>query len=247
MFNKVIYKRSKLTWHLILYKLLSLYFLHVILCLSKDVSALDKNLLIQTLSYFKFTVFLFFISLISIWNFSKISQYLLSIFIFVINLNIIVILFNGFDKFILFLLFQHCIFSYFYYLYWVNDLNIAAFNPNASPNDLYPDPLYKINCVVVDKISKKTCLGFITNWDQDTCFVLLKNDGRNLNKFVNLSIQLDGIDFSSNAMIVSRFNSLGIGLNLFKDNSIIQDNNLDWFNLYKILKERGITPKHLYT
>ncbi|MBP9674459.1 MAG: hypothetical protein KBD63_05125 [Bacteriovoracaceae bacterium] len=182
-----------------------------------------------------FPVLSFFILAVGSLYFKKNKRW---IFFFLIQTSIyaIIALQENFSKvtFVLFLIF--ILVSFYFFIWWEEELHLAPFQKRQNPYALYTSN-NKFN-IFVTNIKGDMQVATLINYDARSCLISIK-EGNNFlnNKLVTLKFSFEGNDFSQMAYVVSKnTKSKMLGL-LFDLNS--QDNGLGWADFYQIAQKRS--------
>jgi hypothetical protein len=120
---------------------------------------------------------------------------------------------------------------------WKLELNEASYNSFYDARALRPIGLSNVQAKVTSANTNKDHFGTITNWSQDTFFLVL-DDSASLQGELLVSLTYMGVDFSFNSIVVTR-SSQGLGLKIQDEQ---KRESLNWLDFYDIISDRGITP-----
>lgn len=238
---KIIY-RSAVIWNIILFLVLTFAFIYLqeAIFLERSIFSLDflkitsvkHKLLITSLAITGITVFTF-------KRLSKIVFFLNSIgvvFYSVINLN------TEFSKLVLIILFLYLLVSYYYFYLLDIELNQAIYNPNYFKNDLFKPMLMEIKAELETK--NKNLAGYLTNWDENGCFIYLQDELEGNIKEVDLSLTLNGKVFKQGSILASvSKDKKGIGLRFVNDKANM--NIFNWNEFKKIVSDMGLNVEYI--
>jgi hypothetical protein len=151
-------------------------------------------------------------------------------------------LFIEFNKIIVVALFFYVVIAYFIYQLYSYYLSLASLNPNYSSHDLFDPLLKKIDCEISN--SQEIYKGYLTNWDEEGCFIMLEKPFLEKLKNLRLTIVFSGRSFEQDGEVVAqstdfkgvgiKFNKVPKGLNVF---------NYAEFN--ELVHELGFKPERL--
>jgi hypothetical protein len=241
---KIIHRSSSI-WNIIVFVLLSFFFLFAVTAIINNKSGFDLTFLRFFLVKEDFFLAIILISSLSVFFHKKISKMLfLSCSIIVIG-KVSLNLYEDFDKFIVTMLFFFILSSYYYFTLLQIELRRAYLSPNYSIKELFDPMLYKIPCAVesLDNKDKKEELdSYLLNWDDESCFISCKWQDIPKDKNVNFVVEYNGYTFSQKAKIVSFKKDIGIGL-VFMDEE--KKSLFDWAEFIKIINDLGFTVRYL--
>ena len=239
-----VYKYNEVIQNLILFLILSIFFLHIVISFNKGLSALNWVSLKSLFFDLPILNLLFIGSILSIMRAKNFSKLFLILFFIYISSYSFLLFFENFDKIILVLNFIYIVFAFYFYIYWTFELRKAIYLPCYSPHDIGDKTYYDLKGKVLIKDSKEEILGYIVNWDQEGCFFYSKKLPVKRNKGgVTLVVEFEGLIFSQEAEVVtSYFNGIGLRfiINKKEDNS-----SYSWSDFFKIIGDRGFLPLYL--
>ncbi|MFZ4712837.1 MAG: hypothetical protein ACOYL6_03945 [Bacteriovoracaceae bacterium] len=221
-----------------IFVLLSMVFLHMIGAKHLEISGFSPRSLEFSLKNFIFYPPLALICIYSIRKFRAYSSNFLLFYMGLIWAGAFWILYlSHLDKVLLGLIFFEVLISFYFYLLWNEELNLACHNPDFTLYDLDPESFHQIQASLIVKDSR--CEAILSNWDDQSCFVKLVNP-ISLTGEVKLEIVYDGQNFEESGKIVSEYGDFkGVGI---KWNLKQQTDKFNWKNFYEVIYERGILP-----
>lgn len=222
--------------NVLIFLLLSLVFLLSIHALSVADFLFNKTFLIMTLKENYLTILVGLLAIYSVYNFKKISQYLLLIFLFFVVVKSFIFLSTSFNKLVLGLNFIYIVFSFYFFTQWELFTQAAYNNSNFTLNDLELKTRFPIEGKIVLNDGTENKI-FLTNIDEEGCFVVSMNDEiqTTLEIECQIIIPYEGVEFKSIGKCVSRYGN-GAGFRLINN-----DNNLRSLSgLYQVCLERGL-------
>ncbi|MCB9060604.1 MAG: hypothetical protein H6622_03675 [Halobacteriovoraceae bacterium] len=233
-----LFHKSILMKNLIIYLLISPFFLHIISSIDSGYSAFDEN----HFKEFFFSYYWIFILSILTSRMVFLARSYSRIFIFFHSLAILGLsvsfFWGNFNKFILILIFLFTLFSFLFFLLWKLELNEPYLRPNFDIYQIGDKSLIKINCIL--KMKEVSYVGHLTNWDQLGCFMYIFNPITELYQTAILEVEFEGQIFSQNCTIVSKYeNAVGLRFILQKTNSFFGH---EWPDFYAIIAHRGYLP-----
>lgn len=226
--------RSGLVWNMAAYCILQFVFLHIIGEVHLGRSALNlvglKNYALSMIPLLALGV----VTLFSILQMKRFSQYLFLIYSTLIVLIGARTLFSGLDKVVLILLFAFIVLSYFMFIMWKIELQEASYRPGHSKRSLFRFLEYKIPVEL--KSGDRVVTGILSNWDDSSFYVHTNDTGKGrLTKVVEVKIQLNEDEFQTTAKVVAE-GSQGLGFKVIEESSLA---SRDWKSFYDIIKSRG--------
>lgn len=240
---KVLY-RNTLVWNLVLFIIFSFALVHVATAITSDQSAFNHALVQDTVINHVWGVILLALTGLMIFRLNKFSVFLFpSAIIFVIGICSSMLIMN-FNKILLILMFIYIIVAYFYYQFLKVELGESYNNPNYSKNRLFDPMLYKVTCKITSlrpSNNEFIVTGHLTNWNENGCFVMLDQNLKLRGK-VELTLELDGKEFSNVGLVVASINNNeGIGIKFYDESNSIYN----WYNFHKIIEEKGLLPEYV--
>ena len=234
-------KKDILIFNIILYLILSLafVFLHY---------AYRNHLSPFSFAYFKKSPELFWyigvsvlIAAVVIWRHHTLALKAYSFCIFLVSYKVIEGLFIEFNKIIVIALFCYLVIAYFFYQLFSYYLSLASLNQNFSTQDLFEPMLLKINCTV--KIQDKEIAGYLTNWDEEGCFVVL-DDKQGIKGKVEVLVSFKGRIFQQEGEVVAQsLDSSGLGIKFGRTQKVL--NTFNWDEFIELVEELGFKPERL--
>ena len=236
-----IIRRYSMFYCVVFYSLLSILSAHVAVALLMETSAFNIYLLYDFMKSSYFIILLFGLFVISAISYSKWSLYLYYAAFLATLFFLLASLYQDFNKAVLFIIFFYCTLSYFLGQGWKQALYLACYNPYMSEKNLDDSILIKIGARVKTE-DNQTCEGLLANWDEMSCFVRFKNEGRcNFRGNVKVITEYNGREFEAWGKIVSSVESRGIGI-IFDTSG---EKKFNWQSFYNIMDEISFTPEYL--
>lgn len=237
-----IHSRPVVIFQLILFCLLSPYYLHLAESLIHGVSSLDL-LTVKTFAFnHPIALALAALSAISVWRMSKYANlfaFLLVICSLFIGMQLALVDLN---KIILLMTFIYAITAYYLVMLYRVETNSAAYNPLYSHQTIGQRSEYDLPCMV--RIGEDGYLGQLTNWDENGCFVSLTPGEAGLVDLrgdVKVEVRLDGHTFTQEGNVVSSYER-GVGIR-FTHAAKDQGSLYNWEEYFKIIDDRGYAPR----
>lgn len=229
-----VYKKKYAHRNLLIFILLSLAYLLVVFAFSHGVSFNSRSNFISFLLNNLVVVFLFPFVIYSVHKYTSYAKYLLLIFFVIILGTSFVLLSTSFNKLILGLNFAYALFAFYFFTSWEIERSEAGYNPMFASNDLEKETRFPIHGIIYSGDRSKFEKVYLTNIDENSCFVLLDKSSVAIEKSV-VEITFDGVVFSSKVMPVSQYDQ-GVGL------TFIDTVESPWSlnELCKICRERGL-------
>lgn len=234
-----ILKRNYGHRNLIIFLILSLVYLQAIFSLSNGLSLFSITSL---RSFFVDHYLILALTALTSYMVMKIKKYseffLLFCLIVIVGKNFI-LLSGSFNKLTLVLNFIYLVFAFYFFITWELEVGLASFNPKFSVHDLEKESRLKLTAMISsDAEGEDTVPVYISNIDQESCFLLMPHDSTlelNPAKLYFLESNYEGVRFRNSARLVSSYDR-GIGL-VFETPT---DTRVSWSELYKVCLERGI-------
>ncbi|MEC7183430.1 MAG: hypothetical protein VXW15_12000 [Bdellovibrionota bacterium] len=236
-----VHKYSEVTQNLIIFLLLSIFFLHINISFDRGLSALNIDALKEVFFEFPILNILLFGSFFSIIRAKKYSKTLLALFFIHISVYSFFLFFKNFDKIILVLNFFYIVFSFYFYINWSFELKKAVYLPSYTPYDIGNKTYYDLRGKVVSNKSGQKVSGYIVNWDQEGCFFYSEDPIlQDFRGKLTIEIDYEGLTFTQKAEIVtSYYGGKGIKFLLEGDS---KKSRYTWNDFFKIIGDRGFSP-----
>jgi len=237
-----IFYRSATIWNIILFVMLSFIFLFIQESILNNKSILDIIFFKNVVNSFKYYIGLTFIGVVSLYFLKTFSKVIYSLIILsavcVTSYN----LYLDFSKLITIVLFLFVLISYYYYHLLNIELKQSFYNAGFSKNNLYDPMLFTIVSKIKSKKSEAMIEGYLTNWNEDGCFIHSKSKYDVVGSKVELAISFEGQEFKQAGEIVS--------CNKGKENFGIRFINekktgYNWKDFYNIINDMGFEVEFL--
>ena len=234
-----IHQHSITMQNLVIFILLSVFFIHSLQSLAAGVSAFNlldlKQLIISKL----FLATLMFATIFLIVQMRKISLWPLLLFLFLVSWECFSCYFVSGDKLILSLSFIYLMFSIFFFLFWYHELGNAVYNPGYSFREVGGISKFIIPVQFSRESGEDPVIsGMLTNWGPESCFVTVNEDHRSESFLLReMQLKFAGETFRCRVELISSY-FRGFGLKILPDS----EKNLschDWQEFYRILSDRG--------
>ena len=151
-------------------------------------------------------------------------------------------LFIEFNKIIVIALFCFLVIAYFLYQLFHYYLSLASLNANYSSFDLFKPLLKTIDCQISAEGTQYP--GFLTNWDDEGCFIKLKQALPVSDDKVLITIHFKGRSFEQEGEVVAHSIDLtGIGIKFGKTPTGL--NVFNWAEFDELIHELGFKPERL--
>ena len=231
-----IFYRSTTMWNIVLFILLSFFFIYLQEGLLQAKTVFDQTFLKESLTRFWSFNLLLLVCGIMVFRLKHASIFLFACVVAAASAITIFNLSENFSKLITISLFLYLITSYYFYQFLRIEINEAYYNPGFNNDDLFEPMLSKLNCEIKDLDSGSVYKARLTNWNPNGCFTYLEDASENLNlKNVQITTSLSDTDFNSQAVLACRTNDKrGFG---FRVPSIKED--FGWRDYYSILEQMG--------
>jgi hypothetical protein len=238
---KIIHRSSSI-WNIIVFVLLSFFFLFVESAILENKSGLDHEFLKSFILSEKTLMIGMMVTSFAIYFHSRVSKICFFLYSSLIVINVGMDLYQDFDKFIIAMLFFFILSSYYFYLLLVTELKKAYLCPNYSTRELFDPMLYKITCRVDELALSGDSAGYLLNWDNESCFVAYEWKDLPKDKNINFTVEYDEYKFTQKAKIVSFKKNIGFGV-VFTDQE--SESLFNWVEFNKIINDLGFTVGYL--
>ena len=232
-----ILERSALTKNLILFSLLSLYFVFVIESVSSGVSSLELERIYNFVQREKILMAWASVSIFLVYRVKKASIFFLGIFFLVVFLKTFIFYFNETNKLILVFVFAYLVIASNFFLFWKLDLKSAVYHPLFKSRMIGPNSFYNLFAHMTG-IQNEAWVT-LTNWDESSCFVHCHEGQVFKREEVVLSFEFEGRTFYQRGRVMTAYEE-GFGVNfLFNQRTL---SGLEWIDYYDIIFDRGFRP-----
>lgn len=227
--------------NLIIFLLLSLFYLHVIHSLKVGVSAFDFVHFKQLIKSERLLVMFTFLTLLLVTKVYNVSKYFVMAQYAVILYYSISIYLDDFNKLILLLVFVYALFGGYFGLFWFLELGEAIYGPNYSHLTIGPRQIYDIPVSLELNNQSEIFKGHLSNWDARTCFIVTEREDISTAKGKGtLWVHYEGNQFCSEVEVCTSYDK-GLGLKFTPTTNFASSDRIihDWNELYRLLKDRG--------
>jgi hypothetical protein len=181
------------------------------------------------------------ISAVMVWRHHRYAILAYNFCIFLVGFKVIEGLFIEFNKIIVIALFFYAVVSYFLYQLLGYYYRLASINANYSSSDLFDPLLRKIPCTFYFEDQSRK--GFLTNWDEEGCFVKLEEAIR-FPRRVKIVIDFKGREFTQDGEVVAEaLDFSGVGIKFEQTTKDLKVFNWSEFN--DLIHELGFKPERL--
>lgn len=240
--NVRIFYRSATVWNIILFILLAFFFLYFQEGLLGARSVFEKSFLKRFLWEYAPVHGLILVSSISVFLLKKASR---PLFIFT---SLVVIgatlknLYGDFSKLIIIALFLYTLITYYFYQFLSIEVAESYYNPLYNEDDLFAPMLKRLECEIKDA-KGNTMSGWMTNWNENGCFVYLGDQEMTLQgKSYDVILALAERPFMAKASVASKSaDGKGIGLKL--ENKAHDE--FSWKDYHSIVDQMGYSVEYL--
>jgi hypothetical protein len=234
-------KKDVLVLNLIVFLGLSFIFLYLQYAYRHHLSPFSVAYLKKSVEFFWYASVPLCISAVLIWHHHKWSLPVYSFCVLLISYKVVEGLFLEFNKIIVIALFCYIVISYFLYQLFGHYLSLASLNANYASSDLFNPMLKEITCSVV--LEDELVVGFLTNWDEEGCFIKLKQPLLN-KKRIQVVIDFKGRKFEEEGELVAHsVDFTGIGIKFGKTPKGLKVFN--WTEFNELVQELGFKPGRL--
>jgi hypothetical protein len=228
--------------NLIVYLFLSFVFLYLQYAYRHHLSPFSLAYFRKSFELFWYILGPLMLSILAIWKHHKWSAQLYSFCVLVISYKVIEGLFIEFNKIIVIALFCYISISYFLYQLFNHYLSLASLNPNYRTDDLFDPILREISCQA--NFEQESCTGYLTNWDEEGCFIHLDPSKLPRVGVVDVKITFKGRTFEQRGEVVAHsVDFKGIGIKFGKTPKGLSVFNWDEFT--ELIDELGYKPERL--
>ena len=242
-----IYKRGTVIRNTMFFMFMSVIYLHVVKSLENNVSAFKLIDFTNPLSAQSICLFAFLIILPAIALVRPASRTLSAFFLGAVIIYGQFQFFERFDKGILILNLLYILSVFYFYILWHLELKQALYGPMFTHHDLGLKSPYRLKTIL--EVSGKELNGYLTNWDQHSCFLVLDDPTQAhflRNSTFNLKFMLDGKTFSQSGVVVSEYGGSAYGI-AFRDSKLDDKIFYKWSDFYTIICDRGYIPNYMGT
>lgn len=234
-------KKDIIVTNVILYLGLSFLFLYLQHAYRHHLSPFSMVYLRKSLELFWYVAIPTIAAMILVWKHHAYALFTYSFCIFLVSFKVVEGLFIEFNKIIVIALFFYVVISYFLYQLLAYYYSLASLNTNYSSHDLFEPLLKKIPCSL--KFEDKTVSGFLTNWDQEGCFVRL-DESLLIPEFVEIQVAFQGREFLHEGEVVAETRDLmGVGIKFEQKSKDL--NVFNWSEFTELVHELGYKPERL--
>jgi hypothetical protein len=176
-----------------------------------------------------------------VWRHHRYAIVAYNFCILLVGFKVIEGLFIEFNKIIVIALFFYAVVSYFLYQLLGYYYGLASINANYSSSDLFDPLLRKIPCKFY--VGEELHKGFLTNWDEEGCFVKLETPKKFPRK-VKIVIDFQGREFTQDGEVVAEsLDFSGVGIKFEQTTKDLRVFNWSEFN--DLIHELGFKPERL--
>jgi hypothetical protein len=224
-----------------IYLFLSFLFLYLQYAYRHQLSPFSVTYMRKSIELFWYAAIPILISFYLIWTHHKLSLWAYNVCVILVSYKVVEGLFLEFNKIIVIALFFYAVISYFISQLLSSYLSQARINPNYTSSDLFDPLLRKIPCELIWE--DKSVKGFLTNWDEEGCFVCL-DEMVEVGRTINLTIHFQGREFTQMGELVATSKVLkGVGIKLEHTQKDL--NIFHWGEFVELIYELGFQPKRL--
>lgn len=228
-----IIKRSPLLRNLIIFVCLVIVYVYISLSLYEQSSVLDKQFALSALKANIPLVALTMMTLVAVWLAKPISKILLAVYLLAAFGVTFPLFVYSFEKDLLFLNFIFLVSGFYFWIFWKLELSEASYNPRFELNQLNIQPDQRIPVRI--KQGEKQYKAILTNWDGNSCFMILEQSWEELFGEISIELKYEGQVFQNQGKVVSTYGP-GIGVKFsIRENS----DSLNWQQFYDIISDRG--------
>ena len=231
------YRRGAVIRNQMVFILLSLVYVQIITAISAGSSALDIEAFLQLLEQHKIIVGLGAVTFLLVYMVKTLAKYLFFLYALGITFLSIKIFLQSFDKLILVLSCTYILVAYYFYLLFSEELKQSIYYPGFFDNTVGPKCEYNIPLSI--QSSKVKTKGILSNWDAESCFVVIDKNGKIPKGKVGLTLNFEGKEFSFEGFVNTKIgHGVGIRLQLERGEAWF-----GWPEFYEIIEGRGYRPR----
>ncbi len=235
-------KKDVLILNVLIYLLLSFAFLYLQYAYRFHLSPFSLIYLKKSVELFWYVIAPIILSSWMIWKLHEKSVYFFNFCILLVSFKVVEGVFIEFNKIIVVALFFYLVISYFLYQLLREYRGLASLNSCYSSQDLFDPILKKIPCVYETELGHFP--GFLTNWDEEGCFIFLSESLASLPKEGKVKVHFKGREFIQDGEVVAHSRDLqGLGIKFHK--SIKSLNSFNWSEFTELVEELGFKPERL--
>jgi hypothetical protein len=176
-----------------------------------------------------------------VWRVKKIALYLFILYTLAVTYMTFRYFGLNFDKILLLLNAAYVMLAFYFNLALHTELNEIIYCPGHGPYHFGRKSPYQFDVTLEWKDGQSK--GYLTNWSDSSCFVILENLPPNLPCRIKLAIECEGNRFIQTGEIKSKFLNSAVGIEFYSGN---ENNELyTWKAFYQIISERGYTPQFI--
>lgn len=234
-------KKDSIILNSIIFLVLSFLFLYLQYAYRHQLSPFSVTYMRKSVELFWYAAIPLVLASWLIWSHHRFNLWVYKFCIFMITYKVVEGLFIEFNKIIVIALFFYTVISYFIYQLLAQYLEQARINPNYAHSDLFDPLLLKIPCEL--RWDQQVAKGFLTNWDENGCFLCLEEPVVVPTK-VELVVSFQDREFQQEGEVVALSTELrGIGIRLDQKQKDLKIFN--WSEFVELVHELGFQPKRL--
>ena len=229
-------KTGPITKKLMIFIILSLYYLYIVHAFIVGHGILNGE---EWINFSKDKTLLFIFSLfvaVSVFQAKKWSKMALLVLVIWICSESFYSFYQTQNKVVLLGTFFYSIMSFLILLLWREELKSSVFNPNFSKNQLHRKDKYNLPVKITGQ--KNEYGGVLTNWDKDSCFIHIENKKQAvlaLKGWVKVTMNFLGKDFCAMGQVMTKYSD-GFGIRFGEK----KEASPNWNDFYAIIMDRGL-------
>ena len=233
-----ILKREQTAKNLIVFILLSFYYLYLVHSSMVGHGVLDRERFENFVLDEKLLAFVCLCTAWSVFFVKKFSKILFLFFISLVSMKSSLVFYQEGNKVVLIGMFFYVVTAFVLWVFWVRELDSSVFNPNYRENQVSGKNRYNLR-VGIKNAKDVEYRGFLTNCDEFSCFAHLKGgNARELKGLVSINVSFLGKEFHALGRVVTEYAD-GFGIKLVESGQK-QGMHLGWSEFYAIITDRGI-------
>ena len=231
-----LYRRGVILRNQMVFIILSFVYLQIVREIAVGRSAIDKKTFLVMLEEHQWLFVLGLIALMLTYLGKRLAKHFFVLYGISIIFLSIQIFVQSFDKLILVLSFIYILLSYYFYMFLDSELSHSLYRPGFVSNSIGSKCEYDLPVSL--QSPKVKASGKLSNWDRESCFVVVNENDSLPRSRINLSIIFEGQKFSFQGVVSTRVGQ-GIGIRIKSEKRVV----FDWLDFYEIIQNRGYRPR----
>lgn len=236
-----LYKRSPVLKNVLLFILLTFFYLHILYSIHKGVSAVIPKNFFQ---FYKDNIYLVYSGIITfyfVYSAKLISKFFFLGFLSLFLYSGVQLFISNFDKLILIFNFIFLVIGFNFFLFLKLELEESIYRPSFHSLDVTNTDMHKIKINLNGK-DVKNLTGHLSNWDSVSCFIQFNENLRLAKGPVGIDIFFKGNKFFQRGYVVTTYSN-GVGIRFKYDRRKGRKSSHDWLDFYAIIHDMGLRPR----